>query len=207
MPAQRLRSLQHWAPLCGRRRDDGASSVAPLDEEEETRSLAAPPRPAALPAPTGAMAPFDTGVAIDQLTAKGLAQGLRPTGQILASSFLGGSMLGWGGLLMTVVAGGCADFVAPGAVALIKGAVFPVGLAMITLSGSELLTGNMLTQTLPPVDEDRARPAGRVLALSFLGNFAGSLAVVGMVWAGGIFPATVRKRSFSSTCYILNTFK
>jgi formate/nitrite transporter FocA (FNT family) len=109
---------------------------------------------------------------------------------MLASSFLGGAMLGWGGLLMTVVAGGCANAVAPGAVALIKGAVFPVGLSMITLSGSELLTGNMLTQSLPPISTDRAGPVARVLTWSFLGNFAGSLAVVGMVWAGGVFPMT-----------------
>ena len=97
-------------------------------------------------------------------------------------------MLSWGGLLMTVVAGGCVDTVPPGVVALIKGAVFPVGLSMITLSGSELLTGNMLTQSLPPIDAYRAAPAARVLTLSFIGNFAGSLVVVAMVWAGGIFP-------------------
>ena len=121
------------------------------------------------------MAAFNTEVAVDQLTEKGVAQGLRPTSQILASSFLGGAMLGWGGLLMTVVGGGCADLVAPGAVALLKGAVFPVGLSMITLSGSELFTGNMLTQALPPVGEERLHPAARVLGWSFVGNFAGSL--------------------------------
>ena len=146
------------------------------------------PAPSPMTAPTGAAAPFSTDIALEQLTEKGAAQGLRPASQILSSSFLGGSMLGFGGLLMTVVAGGCADVVAPGAVALIKGAVFPVGLSMITLSGSELLTGNMLTQTLPPISADRAHPVARVLSLSFLGNFAGSLAIVGMVWAGGVFP-------------------
>ena len=131
--------------------------------------------PALGAAPSGAMAAFNTEVAVDQLTEKGVAQGLRPTSQILASSFLGGAMLGWGGLLMTVVGGGCADLVAPGAVALLKGAVFPVGLSMITLSGSELFTGNMLTQALPPVGEERLHPAARVLGWSFVGNFAGSL--------------------------------
>lgn len=97
-------------------------------------------------------------------------------------------MLSWGGLLMTVVAGGCVDTVSPGVVALIKGAVFPVGLSMITISGSELLTGNMLTQSLPPIDAYRAAPVARVLTLSFIGNFAGALVVVAMVWAGDIFP-------------------
>mmetsp|Transcript_33237 Transcript_33237/g.91586 ORF Transcript_33237/g.91586 Transcript_33237/m.91586 type:complete len:323 (+) Transcript_33237:80-1048(+) len=146
-----------------------------------------PPLPPVL---GGAAAPFSTDTAMDQLVEKGVAQGLRPTSQILASSFLGGAMLAWGGLLMTVVGGGCADIMAPGAVALIKGAVFPVGLSMITLSGSELLTGNMLTQSLPPISGERAWPAGRVLGLSFLGNFAGSLTIASMVWAGGIFPTS-----------------
>ena len=140
--------------------------------------------------PNDVKAPFSTDIAIDQLTEKGVAQGQRPAIQALASSFLGGAMLGWGGLLMTVVAGGCVDVLTPGAIALIKGAVFPVGLSMITLSGSELLTGNMLTQSLPPIGADRAGPVARVLTLSFIGNFAGSLLVVGMAWAGGVFPAT-----------------
>lgn len=134
------------------------------------------------------MGPFNIDNAVDQLAEKGVVQAQRPTHQILASSFLGGAMLGWGGLLMTVVAGGCTDFMAPGGVALIKGAVFPVGLSMITLSGSELLTGNMLTQSLPPFNAERAGPLARVLVLSFLGNFAGSLAIVGMAWTGGVFP-------------------
>ena len=161
------RGLRHCSPLGSSRGDD------------ERRALAVPV-PVAAPAPTGARAAFSTDVAMDQLTEKGVAQGLRPTGQILASSFLGGAMLGWGGLLMTVVAGGCAGL-DPGGVALLKGAVFPVGLSMITLSGSELFTGNMLTQTLPPIGEDRARPAARVLGWSFVGNFCGSLAIVSMV--------------------------
>ena len=151
------------------------------------------------------LAPFSTDIAIDQLTDKGVAQGQRPAIQALASSFLGGAMLGWGGLLMTVVAGGCVGVLTPGAIALIKGAVFPVGLSMITLSGSELLTGNMLTQSLPPIGADRAGPVARVLTLSFIGNFAGSLLVVGMAWAGGVFPATGAVASSAASLAVSKT--
>lgn len=61
-----------------------------------------------------------------------------------------GGAQGWGGALMCFVAGGSAEALSPGFLALLKGALFPVGLSMIIFSGTELLTGNFLTQVRNP---------------------------------------------------------
>lgn len=146
-------------------------------------STSGPPQPPAYPPGT----PENTLLALES---KGVKQALRSTDKILASSFLGGALLGWGNALSLIIAGGCAGALAtaPGALALMKGLLFPTGLAMIVLSGSDLLTGNFLTQSLPPWTAERAWPASRVLLLSAAGNMAGSLVVAGGLIAGGLLP-------------------
>lgn len=119
------------------------------------------------------------------LAQKSIISAQRPVNQILCSSFLGGALLGWGGALTTVVAGGSATALAtaPGALALLTGAVFPVGLSMIVLSGSELLTGNFMLMALPAwthpsISKVRlAWGSCRVLSISCAGNLLGSLFV------------------------------
>jgi formate/nitrite transporter FocA (FNT family) len=81
-------------------------------------------------------------------------------------------------MLMFHVGGGSAAALAPGLLALLKGLVFPIGLSMILLSGSELMTGNFLTQCLPSLKEAPLAQRARILALSGTGNLAGSLAMV-----------------------------
>eukprot|EP00976_Prorocentrum_cordatum_P116520 1196175-Prorocentrum_minimum.AAC.4 len=94
----------------------------------------------------------------------------------------------WGSMLMFHVGGGSSVVLAPGMLALVKGMVFPMGLSMILLSGSELMTGNFLTQSLPPLKETPLAQRAKTLALSGAGNLAGSLAMVGCVVAVGMFP-------------------
>lgn len=114
-------------------------------------------KPAPAPAPqAGAQAAASPSTWSAEHTMKAMAKkGVHTTsrtdGQIFCSSFLGGALLGWGCALTTVVAGGTAPLLveAPGLLALLTGAVFPVGLSMVLLSGSELLTGNFVTMALP----------------------------------------------------------
>ncbi|KAK7232642.1 hypothetical protein SO694_00035234 [Aureococcus anophagefferens] len=61
--------------------------------------------------------------------------------------------------------------------------VFPLGLSLIVLSKSELVTANFLTQYLPKPSPD----ALRVLSVSFAANLAGSLAMVGLASSACLF--------------------
>ena len=108
----------------------------------------------------------------------------RSSAQLFASSFLGGAMLSWGSILMMVVAGGAPSLAAdPGLQSLLRGMVFPLGLSLIVLSKSELVTANFLTQYLPKPSPD----ALRVLSVSFAANLAGSLAMVGLASSACLF--------------------
>jgi len=117
------------------------------------------------------------------LAKKGVLTAQRSDGQIFCSSFLGGSLLGWGCALTVVVAGGSAAVLAeaPGLLSLLTGAVFPVGLSMVLLSGSELLTGNFVTMALPAWTHPGVSKSQvvantwRIWGISGAGNLAGSL--------------------------------
>eukprot|EP00240_Pyramimonas_obovata_P004353 CAMPEP_0118930196 /NCGR_PEP_ID=MMETSP1169-20130426/6962_1 /TAXON_ID=36882 /ORGANISM="Pyramimonas obovata, Strain CCMP722" /LENGTH=345 /DNA_ID=CAMNT_0006872515 /DNA_START=33 /DNA_END=1067 /DNA_ORIENTATION=+ len=122
------------------------------------------------------------------LETKGIKQPKRPDVQALASSFLGGAYLSWGSMLMFHVGGGSSAVLAPGLLAAVKGMVFPIGLSMIVLSGSELMTGNFLTQSLPSLKETPLAHRAKTIALSGVGNLAGSLTMVAGVVAVGLFP-------------------
>ena len=142
--------------------------------------------PAAAPAaPAAAPAPFDPNATMAALKQAGLVARDKSSAQLFASSFLGGAMLSWGSILMMVVAGGAPSLAGdPGLLALLRGAVFPLGLSLIVLSKSELVTANFLTQSLP----DSTTPdAARVLAVSFAANLTGSLAMVGAAAGAGLF--------------------
>lgn len=131
------------------------------------------------------------------LAKKGVLTVARTDGQIFCSSFLGGALLGWGCAMTTVVAGGTATFLAaaPGLLSLLTGAVFPIGLSMVLLTGSELLTGNFMTMALPAwthpgvTTRQVLSNTWRIWRISGLGNLAGSLFVAGAVFSLGVVPA------------------
>lgn len=70
---------------------------------------------------------------------------------------------------------------------LVCGLIFPIGLMMVVVGGGELFTGNCLmveawrrkSLTLPQMLQS--------WCWVYLGNFAGSLVVAAMLWAGGAF--------------------
>ena len=170
--AAALRPAAWRAPLVARAVPVRCLSAVVPDEKK--------PAAAAAPAP----APFDPNKTMGMLETVGGVQRDRSSAQLFASSFLGGAMLSWGSILMMVVAGGAPSLAAdPGLQSLLRGMVFPLGLSLIVLSKSELVTANFLTQYLPKPSPD----ALRVLSVSFAANLAGSLAMVGLASSACLF--------------------
>lgn len=94
-------------------------------------------------------------------------------------SFLAGAYIAFGGLLAEVVTGGMAAAgVPPGLVKFAFGAVFPVGLILVVLAGSELFTGNVMYFT-SGILEGTATIGGLIKnwCTSWIFNFVGALFV------------------------------
>lgn len=70
---------------------------------------------------------------------------------------------------------------------LVAGAVFPMGLMMVVLTGSELFTGDCLMGMAIPRKEIKITGMLRVLFLVYAGNFIGSLIIAGLVFLSGQF--------------------
>ncbi|MDN7023930.1 formate/nitrite transporter family protein [Methanoculleus sp. FWC-SCC1] len=67
-----------------------------------------------------------------------------PAWNMLLRGLMAGSYIAMGGALATVCSTGVAAFLGAGFAKLILGAVFPVGLIMIVLTGAELFTGDAM---------------------------------------------------------------
>lgn len=111
----------------------------------------------------------------------------------IALSFLGGAYIGMGGFFALRASGGLPTAVWGPLTNLIFGALFPVGLMLILLTGAELFTGNCLT--LAGAFFYGKIRFGALLKnwlLSWTGNFGGALFFAwGMVYASGlIFEST-----------------
>ena len=98
----------------------------------------------------------------------------------LLMGFLAGAFIAFGGFLAIMVGGGVPEIKAsnPGLQKFIFGAVFPVGLMLVVIAGSELFTGNTAI-SVPGVLSKRITCFGWVknLFLSYTGNLFGSLFV------------------------------
>lgn len=121
--------------------------------------------------------PRDIVSAVDGI---GCAKAGLDAGRLLVLGFLAGAYIAFGGLLAVIVGGGAAGIGAanPGLQKFIFAAVFPVGLMLVVIAGAELFTGNAAT-CIPAALSGRItwRSVLRNWGLSYLGNFAGSLAV------------------------------
>ncbi|GAJ19861.1 unnamed protein product, partial [marine sediment metagenome] len=77
----------------------------------------------------------------------GKAKTVMGWGRLLVLGFLAGAYIAFGSqLAVTVAAGTWQQF--PGLQKLIFGAVFPVGLMLVVIAGSELFTGNCMLPTI-----------------------------------------------------------
>jgi len=120
--------------------------------------------------------------------------------RVLVLGFLAGAYIGFGGLLAIVVGRGSPALLAanPGLAKFLFAAVFPVGIVMVVIAGSELFTGNC-SVILPGCLCGRTSWASmlRNWVFAYVGNLLGSLFMAifmayltGIVRGGGLGEAT-----------------
>lgn len=130
---------------------------------------------------------------VDYAEQSSLASASMPRPRFVVRAVLGGAFLGLGGLLSTAIAGGALGLADtdPGLQRLVFGALFPLGFIAVVLTGAELFTSSTATFTVSLYRRSIGVAAAlRSLTLSYLGNFAGSLAVVMLLGiATGIYLA------------------
>ena len=116
----------------------------------------------------------------------------------LLGGFLAGAYIAFGGLVAIAVSSGLKPELWGTLPTLFSGMVFALGLVLVVLAGSELLTGNM---ALVPIAMMRGKVGFRHLGMNFtivlIGNLIGSLFVAyflavktGVIGTAGIDPAT-----------------
>jgi len=100
------------------------------------------------------------------------------TGKLLVGSFLAGAYIAFGGLVAIAVSSGLDPKTWGTLPTLFTGSVFALGLVLVVVAGSHLLTGNMM---LVPIGALAGRVTGRDLVKNLtivtIGNVAGSLFV------------------------------
>jgi formate/nitrite transporter len=115
-----------------------------------------------------------------------------PVLNVVILSFLAGAYIAFGGLLAEVVTGGMAAAgFPPGLVKLFFGGVFPVGLMLVVIAGSELFTGNNMYMTVG-VLTGKASVAGlaKNWIISWIFNFVGAIFVAYVLaYASGVITA------------------
>ena len=111
-------------------------------------------------------------------TEKGIEKANLPLGKALVAGFLAGAYIAIASLLAIVVSAGLDEQIWGGLITLFTGVVFTLGLILVVVAGSELLTGNM---ALIPLAALRKKATMAGLGKNFLfvaiGNLLGSLFV------------------------------
>jgi formate/nitrite transporter len=111
-------------------------------------------------------------------TEKGIEKARLSWDKALVAGFLAGAYIAFAGLLAVVVSAGLDPETFGGLITLATGAVFTLGLILVVVAGSELLTGNM---ALLPLAQFRRRVTPAQLARNFtfvaIGNVLGALFV------------------------------
>lgn len=92
-------------------------------------------------------------------------------------AFLGGAFIAFGGLLTVVVAGGMPQLMAtnPGLVKFVAGALFPVGLIMVSVAGADLFTSDCAAMVQPCLQKQvTCLQVLKIWVLSYFINFIGA---------------------------------
>lgn len=90
---------------------------------------------------------------------------------------LGGAFIAFGGLLTVIVAGGMPGIMQtnPGLVKLMAGALFPIGLIMVSVAGADLFTSDCAGMTLPFLQKQiKLTSLLKIWFLSYFFNFIGA---------------------------------
>lgn len=113
---------------------------------------------------------------VDQAGTAGVYKGNLDVPNLLVRSFMAGILIAVGAALCTVCGTGVDKFLGPGFKSLVGGAVFPVGLIAIVLTGMSLFTGDTM---LIPMGVFQKKTTWRKVFNAwfwvYIGNFVGSL--------------------------------
>lgn len=107
----------------------------------------------------------------------GIEKAQTPFFKFAILAILGGMFIAFGGLLSVVVAGGIPGIGAenPGLVKFVAGALFPVGLIMVSVAGADLFTSDCTGMVLPYLQKQlNMQAVVKILVLSYLFNFIGA---------------------------------
>lgn len=103
--------------------------------------------------------------------------------QTLTLALLAGAYIGIGGLLYLLAMTGADPNV--GVDRIVGGAAFSLGLVLVVIAGAELFTGNALVVIAWADGRVASRGLLRNWALVYVGNFAGAIGLVALVWGAG----------------------
>ncbi|MDU9375574.1 Nitrite transporter NirC [Methanocorpusculaceae archaeon Sp1] len=108
-----------------------------------------------------------------------------PAGNMFVRAFLAGVYIAMGAALATVGSTGVADFLGPGFGQLITGALFPVGLVLVVLTGAELFTGDAMFAPMA-ILQGQTSLKGLIYLwiVVYIGNLIGSLFMAVLVSYG-----------------------
>lgn len=120
----------------------------------------------------------------NEFAASGIYKSSLPVSKFIVMAILGGSFIALGGLLSIMVAGGMPGIGTdnPGIIKFMAGALFPVGLIMVSVTGADLFTSDCTAFTLPLL-EKKLRLASflKLLLLSYVFNFIGTQVIAGIL--------------------------
>jgi formate transporter len=115
----------------------------------------------------------------------GVAKAGMSTVTTIALAVLAGAFIALGAVFATTVASGAAGVLPGGLIRLLTGLVFSLGLILVVVGGAELFTGNTLIIMAWASRRLSHAALLRNWALVYVGNFAGALGTVALVYLSG----------------------
>lgn len=112
-----------------------------------------------------------------EFSQSGIYKANMPTSRFIVLALLGGAFIAFGGLLTVIVTGGMPGLAAanPGLVKFAAGALFPVGLIMVSVAGADLFTSDCAAMTMPRLQKQISwATVLKIWILSYVFNFIGS---------------------------------
>ncbi len=106
-----------------------------------------------------------------------------PTLQVFALSLMAGAFIAFGAVFATTVATGASGTLSYGVTKLLVGLAFCLGLILVIVGGAELFTGNNLIVMAWAGRKVSTKALLRNWGIVYVGNFIGSLVIVGLVFA------------------------
>ena len=107
-----------------------------------------------------------------------VAKAASPAWRLFLLAVAAGVLIGLGAVTSSTAAHGLQD---AGMVRLVSGLIFPIGLMMVVLLGTELFTGNALMVTAAIQGKITWARLGRNWAIVFLGNLVGAVGLAALV--------------------------